>query len=164
MRAYHHEPECRNRFAHLVAGLEWPPPRSAESASAALVALLKEPESEPEPRRALIASYVDPYDSPGLSLIEANRKTRELREYIDDVSHSLEDFKNKIDFEIAEKAKLAFPGRLKSAMTATPISEDDSVRHPKSERKRVLYEFCCAVNSELGRVSEEHNIKCVRIT
>jgi len=81
--AHHHshEPECRRRFAHLAAGRPWPPPRSPASASAALVALLREPESEPEPRRALIASYVSHYDSPGLSLIKANQKTQELREY-----------------------------------------------------------------------------------
>ena len=83
-----HEPECRRRFAHLCAGRPWPPPRSPASASAALVALLKEPESEPEPRRALAASYVTYYDSPGISLIKANNKTQELREYIDDVSRA----------------------------------------------------------------------------
>ena len=60
---YHnHDPECRRRFAHLRAGRSWPPPRSHASASAALVALLKEPDSELEPRLALISSSVDHHD------------------------------------------------------------------------------------------------------
>ena len=144
--------------------MTWPPPRSHASASAALVALLHEPESEPEPRRALIASYVSHYDSPGLSLIKANKKTQELREYIDDVSHALEDFKEKIDIALAKRAKTQFPGRLKNALAAPAVSEDTSVRHPKAEQKRVLYEFCCDKDSELGRVSDDHNIKCVRLS
>ena len=75
-----HDKECRRRFALLSAGREWPPPPSRDSASAALAALLKEPESEPEPRKALIATLVKPYNSPGLALIEANQKTQQLRE------------------------------------------------------------------------------------
>ena len=109
-----HDPECRRRFAYLCAGRTWPPPRDHASASAALIALLREPESEPEPRLALISSYVDPYESPGLSLIKANAKTRELREYIDDVSHALGEFNDSIDKALVEKAKLQFPSRLKN--------------------------------------------------
>ena len=64
---------------------------------------------------------------------------------------------------LVEKAKLQFPGRLKTALAAPTVSEDTSVRHSKAEQKRVFYEFCCANDSELGKVSGDHGIKCVRL-
>ena len=106
-----HDKDCRRRFAFLCAGKSWPP-RSHASASAALEALLKEPESEPEPRIGLVASYVDPFDSPGLALIQANAKSQQLREYIDDISYVLGEFKDNIDKALADKAKIEFPYRL----------------------------------------------------
>ena len=71
-RHHNHEKESRRRFAFLNAKMSWPPPLSHDSVLAALIALLKEPESEPEPIEALAATKVEPYDSPGLRLIEAN--------------------------------------------------------------------------------------------
>jgi len=163
-RFHNHDPECRRLFALLCAGRSWPPPRSHDSASAALVALLREPESEPEPRHALISSYVDHYDSPGLSLIKANNRTRELREYIDDISHALGELKEEIDVALVKTARLQFPSRLKTALVSPVVSEDTSARHSKAEQKRVIYEFCCANNSELGKVAGDHSIKFVRLS
>ena len=48
-------------------------------------------------------------------------------------------------------------------MIAQQVDEDESVRHSRPERKRVLYEFCCSKDSEIGKVAEENKIQCVRL-
>ena len=53
---------------------------------------------------------------------------------------------------------------MKTALIAPIVSEDTSIRHSKAEQKRVVYEFCCDKNSELGKVAGDHNINCVRLS
>ena len=59
-----------------------------------------------------------------------------------------------MDKALADKAKLEFPSRLQNTLAAPVISKDTSVRHSKSEKARVIYEFCGANDSELGKVSQ----------
>ena len=117
-----HARECRRRFAYFAAGRSWPPPRSHARASAALVALLQAPEPLPPHQALLCTGKQETRNTPGLTLLGVNRRSEELKRYVNDVAEALKALKDADDKERAGKAVKEFPHRVKTSLLAQPRS------------------------------------------
>jgi hypothetical protein len=133
-----------------------------ESASAALIGLLTQPKSDDDLRPACTATWLAESASANPVLVSAEEKTRAF-EYIDDLVVAMSVFKEGIDRESAQDAIKNLPDRIKTALAAIPHSANEP-RSRRKESEKVIYEFCCSPNSELGNVSSQNGIKCVRLS
>jgi hypothetical protein len=96
-------------------------------------------------------------------LISADEKSEAFKIYLDDLIQVMSEFKEGIDKEAAQDAIKELPDRIKTALAAPPHRANDSNRRGR-EPERVIYEFFCSPNSELGNVSKHHGITCIRLS
>ena len=127
--------------------------------------MLKSPDPLPAFTAELHTKKLDKHDTPGLSVLDVNKRSEELRKYVDDITVALHGIKLECEQEAIERTVSSeFPDRIRHALLAKHINKDSEVRHSRPERSRVIYEFCCSDDSMLGNVSAEHSIQCVRLS
>ena len=69
-------------------------------------------------------------------LLEAERRAEQLGEYIDSLKLALSNFKEEVDIQAAKDATEDFPLRIRSALSAMPISAEQDIRHSKKESRK----------------------------
>ena len=158
-----HSDECRSRFSLLAAKRLWPPP----SASAMLAEVLRG-ESFTSPHEdlppACFATWLSEPASVKPRLAEAAEVRDSLEAFIAGVEEEFNELKQALDEEaLSSFMKTDLPERIASALAAEAIPASPSQTKNK-ESSRVLIEFCCHPESELGKLAGENGITCHRLS